>query len=85
LYEHSRFWRKKKKSVNGVNDMSREFLKYHEKESNAIKGKRVFIEAAKLEKPRVFSKRTSHHKGIRITGDKAVAWIERSYVAGKNL
>ena len=65
--------------------MSREFLKHHIEESDAIKGKRIVIEAAKLGKSRVFNNRTSQHKGIRISADNAVAWIERSYVAGKNL
>ena len=65
--------------------MPRKFLKYHVNESDAIKGKRIVIEARKLGKVRVFGDRTSRHKGQRITADNAVAWIERSYVAGKNL
>jgi hypothetical protein len=79
------FWRKKKKSASSVNDMSRKFLKYHGNESDAIKGKRIVVEARKLGKPRVFGDRTSRHKGQRLTADNAVAWVERSYVAGKNL
>jgi len=75
----------KKKSVSSVNDMSRKFLKYRSNESAAIKGKRLVIEARKFGKPRVFGDRTSHHKGQRLTADNAVAWVERSYVAGKNL
>jgi hypothetical protein len=65
--------------------MPRKFLKYHSNESDAIKGKRIVIEARKFGKVRVFGDRTSRHKGQRITADNAVAWVERSYVAGKNL
>ena len=79
------FWRKKKNSVSSVIDMSRKFLKYYGNESDAIKGKRIVIEARKFGKPRVFGDRTSRHKGQRLTADNAVAWIERGYVAGKKL
>lgn len=65
--------------------MSRKFLKYYKNESEAIKGKRIVIEASKFGKKRVFGDRNSRHKGQRITADNAIAWIERSYVAGKNL
>lgn len=79
------FWRKRKKFVNSVSKMSRKFLKYHKNENDALRGKRIVIEARKIGKVRVVSNRTSQHKGQRMTADNAVAWIERSYVAGKNL
>ena len=64
--------------------MSRKFLKYYGNESDAIKGKRIVIEARRFGKLRVFGDRTSRHKGQRLTADNAVALIERGYVAGKN-
>jgi hypothetical protein len=65
--------------------MSKTFLKYYDKESAAIRGKRIVIEARKFGKMRVFGDRTSRHKGQRLTADNAIAWIERGYVAGKKL
>ena len=65
--------------------MSKSFLTYHNYENDAIKGKRIVIEARKFGKPRVFSGRTSRHGGQRLTADDAEAWIERAYVAGKKL
>jgi hypothetical protein len=65
--------------------MSRTFLKFYDSESNAIRGKRIVIEARKFGKLRVFSDRTSRHKGQRLTADNAIAWIERGYIAGKKL
>jgi hypothetical protein len=65
--------------------MSKSFLKYYSSESDAIRGKRIVIEARKFGKVRVFGDRTSRHKGQRLTADNAVAWIERGYVAGKKL
>jgi hypothetical protein len=65
--------------------MSRAFLKYYDSESDAIRGKRIVIEASKFGKVRVFGDRTSHHKGQRLTADNAIAWIERGYVAGRKL
>jgi hypothetical protein len=67
-----------------MNDISRKFLKYRKNESDAIKGKRIMIESRKFGKTR-FGDRTSRNKGQKITADNTVAWIERSYVAGKNL
>ena len=63
--------------------MSKTFLKYYDSESDAIRGKRIVIEARKFGKLRVFGDRTSRHKGQRLTADNAVAWIERGYVPGK--
>ncbi len=65
--------------------MARTFLKYYDSESDAIRGKRIVIEARKFGKVRVFGDRTSSHKGQRLTADNAVAWIERGYIAGKKL
>ena len=65
--------------------MSKSFLNYHSDENDAIKGKRIVIEARKFGKQRVFSSRTSRHGGQRLTADDAEAWIERAYVAGKKL
>jgi hypothetical protein len=65
--------------------MSRTFLKYNNEENDAIRGKRIVIEARKFGKLRVFGDRTSRHKGQRLTADNAIAWIERGYVAGKKL
>jgi hypothetical protein len=65
--------------------MSRQFLIYYNEESDAIRGKRLVIEARKFGKVRVFGDRTSRHKGQRLTADNAIAWIERGYVAGKKL
>lgn len=65
--------------------MSKSFLTYYNDENDAIKGKRIVIEARKLGKPRVFSGRTSRHGGQRLTADDAEAWIERAYIAGKKL
>jgi hypothetical protein len=65
--------------------MSRTFLKYYSEESDAIRGKRIVIEARRFGKPKVFGDRTSRHKGQRLTADNAIAWIERGYVAGKKL
>lgn len=63
--------------------MSKPFLNYHYKENDAIKGERIVIEAKKITKPRVFSDRTSRHRGQRSKADDAEAWIERAYVLGK--
>ncbi len=65
--------------------MSKSFLDYHRKENDAIKGKRIVIEARKFGKPKGFSGRTSRHGGQRVTADDAEAWIERAYIAGKKL
>jgi hypothetical protein len=65
--------------------MTRTFLKFYDNESDAIRGKRIVIEARKFGKPRVFGHRTSSHQGQRLTADNAVAWIERGYIAGKKL
>ena len=65
--------------------MSRQFLRYYNEESDAIRGKRLVIEARKFGKVRVFGDRTSRHKGQRLTADNAIAWIERGYIAGKKL
>jgi hypothetical protein len=65
--------------------MTRSFLNYHNNENDALKGKRIVIEARKFGKPKAFSGRTSRHGGQRLTADNAEAWIERAYVGGKNL
>lgn len=77
--------RKKTNSASSVNKMSKTFLKYYDNESDAIRGKRIVIEARKFGKLRVFGDRTSRHKGQRLTADNAIAWIERGYIAGKKL
>lgn len=75
----------KRRSARKVSDMSKSFLNYRDNENDAIKGKRIVIEARKLSKPRVFSSRTSRHGGQRLTANDAEAWIERAYVAGRKL
>jgi hypothetical protein len=65
--------------------VSRTFLKWYNEANDAIRGKRIVIEARRFGKPRVFGARTSRHKGQRITADNAIAWIERGYIAGKKL
>jgi hypothetical protein len=65
--------------------MPRTFLKYYDNESDAIRGKRIVVEARKFGQVRVFGDRTSRHKGQRLTANNAIAWIERGYVAGKKL
>ncbi len=65
--------------------MTKAFLKYRTGQSDAISGRRIVIEARRFSKPTVFSGRTSRHGGQRMTADDAEAWIERAYVAGKNL
>ena len=65
--------------------MTKSFLNYYQKENDALKGKRIVIEARKIGKPKIFSGRTSRHGGQRLTADDAEAWIERAYVAGKKL
>jgi hypothetical protein len=45
--------------------MAKTFLKYYSEESDAIRGKRIVIEARKFGKVRVFGDRTSRHKGQR--------------------
>lgn len=63
--------------------MSKTFLNYHYNENDAIRGKRIVIEAKKITKPTAFSDRTSKHGGQRSKADDGEAWIERAYVLGK--
>jgi hypothetical protein len=60
-------------------------LFFHDGENDAIKGKRIIVEARRFSKPAVISDKTSRHGAQRIKADKAEAWVERAYVAGVNL
>jgi len=63
--------------------MPKPFLNYHCEENDALKGKRIVIEARKITRPTAFSDRTSRHGGRRSKADDAEAWIESAYVLGK--
>jgi hypothetical protein len=67
-----------------VNDLSKSFLNYHDKENDAITGERIVIEASRFDKPHVISGKTSRHGASRVKADKAEAWIERAFAKGKN-
>jgi len=75
----------KRRSARKASDMPKSFLNYRGNENDAIKGKRIVIEARKLGKRRAFSSRTARHGGQRLTADDAEAWIERAYIAGRKL
>ena len=62
--------------------MSKPLLTYHSNPNDAIRGKRVIIEAQRFDKPHEISKRTSRHGGNRVKADNAEAWVERAYTAG---
>lgn len=62
--------------------MPRSFLNYHSAENDAIKGKRIVVEAQKISKSSGISERTSRHGGQRAKAENAEAWIERAYVSG---
>ena len=62
--------------------MSKNFLKYHQNENDAIVGERIVIEARRISNPIAISDKTSRHGARRAKADNAEAWIERAYVAG---
>jgi len=62
--------------------MSKTYLNYHYNEYDAIKGKRIIMEAQRISKPSEISGRTSRHGGQRIKADNAEAWIESAYIKG---
>lgn len=59
-------------------------INYHVDENDAIKGKRIVIEARKITKPQQYSGRTSRHGGQRAKAHDAKAWVEYGYCKGKN-
>ena len=62
--------------------MSKSFLNYHANENDAIKGKRIVIEARRFSNPVAVSGKTSRHGARRVKADNAEAWIEHAYVVG---
>jgi len=60
-------------------------LRYYEDVGDAIRGRRIVVEARKIDKPRFFSSRTARHGGQRTTATDGEAWIDRPYLRGPRL